>query len=409
MTKRDAAPLLGMAPRARRSSSSSASSSSMAVDGDVKASKGVKRKTQHDGSDSDSANDGTDTEVRPRPPHRSPVALLDPPDHEELTFKAVAHHSAHQMLDVSFDFFDPQPQDYHSIKLLLTQLLSHDAPLIDIGSITNLVLEQKLVGSTVKTDGSGADPYAVLSVLNLNLHKSDPSVAALIKYLGSKLSSTNPEFAKILESILSNSVESSTATTRSNVGLVISERLVNMPAQVVPPMYRMLQEELQWARDDASFFFPFSKEPYHFSHLLFLSRVFLSSAEQFDQDPNTNINTSDANASSTAGVTGVGKAKKGKKNKKANSVAGTGKKARTGPGGSETRVVEEWMYHAEDEMIQKSSLHSQTFAYSTAPNREGDDPFGVETKGLAMLVDYDQFDGIVQGMEVFLGGPTPTA
>ncbi|SCZ91371.1 BZ3500_MvSof-1268-A1-R1_Chr1-2g01366 [Microbotryum saponariae] len=352
----------------------------MAVDGDAKASKGSKRKTQHDGSDSDSADDGTDTE----------------------------------MLDVSFDFFDPQPQDYHSIKLLLTQLLSHDAPLIDIGSIANLVLEQKLVGSTVKTDGSGADPYAVLSVLNLNLHKvihrpwSAPSIASLIKYLGSKLSTANPEFAKTLDSVLSNSVESSTATTRSNVGLVISERLVNMPAQVVPPMYRMLQEELQWARDD--------KEPYHFSHLLFLSRVFLSSAEQFEQDPNANINTTDANGSSAAGTTEAGKAKGGKKNKKGNTVAGTGKKARTGPGGSETRVVEEWMYHAEDEMIKKasrlkplSSLYSQTFAYSTAPNREGDDPFGVETKGLAMLVEYDQFDGIVQGMEAFLGGPTPTA
>ncbi|SGY37815.1 BQ5605_C003g01893 [Microbotryum silenes-dioicae] len=354
-----------MAPHARRSSS--ASSSSMAVDGDAKASKGSKRKTQHDESDSDSVDDGTDTE----------------------------------MLDVSFDFFDPQPQDYHSIKLLLTQLLSHDAPLIDIGSIANLVLEQKLVGSTVKTDGSGADPYAVLSVLNLNLHKSDPSIASLIKYLGSKLSTANPEFAKTLDSVLSNSVESSTATTRSNVGLVISERLVNMPAQVVPPMYRMLQEELQWARDD--------KEPYHFSHLLFLSRVFLSSAEQFEQDPNANINTSDANGSSAAGTTGAGNAKGGKKNKKGNTVAGTGKKARTGPGGSETRVVEEWMYHAEDEMIKNSSLYSQTFAYSTAPNREGDDPFGVETKGLAMLVDYDQFDGIVQGMEAFLSGPTPTA
>lgn len=75
------------------------------------------------------------------------------------------------MLDVEFDFFDPQTIDYHSIKLLLQQLLSHDSKLIDLSAITNLILDQKLVGSTVKTDGAESDPYALLTVLNLNLHK----------------------------------------------------------------------------------------------------------------------------------------------------------------------------------------------------------------------------------------------
>lgn len=76
-----------------------------------------------------------------------------------------------QMLDVDFEFFDPQPIDYHSIKLLLSQLFSHDAPLLDLGAVTNIVLDQKLVGSTVKTDGAGGDPYAILTILNLNVHK----------------------------------------------------------------------------------------------------------------------------------------------------------------------------------------------------------------------------------------------
>lgn len=31
---------------------------------------------------------------------------------------------------------------------------------------------------------------------------------------------------------------------------MLNERLVNMPVQVVPPMFRMLEEELQWAIDD---------------------------------------------------------------------------------------------------------------------------------------------------------------
>lgn len=82
------------------------------------------------------------------------------------------------MLDVNFSFFDPQPQDYHSIKLLLSQLLQGDAASLDLGGVTDVVLEQKLVGSTVKTDSGEeddkaheGDPYAVLTVLNLNVHK----------------------------------------------------------------------------------------------------------------------------------------------------------------------------------------------------------------------------------------------
>lgn len=99
-----------------------------------------------------------------------------------------------QMLDVNFSFFDPQPQDYHSIKLLLSQLVGHadaagggggsgkkgeaDLPELDLGAVADLILEQKLVGSTVKTDSgedddkaNEGDPYAFLTVLNLNVHK----------------------------------------------------------------------------------------------------------------------------------------------------------------------------------------------------------------------------------------------
>ena len=81
-------------------------------------------------------------------------------------------------------------------------------------------------------------------------------MASLIKYLLAKLPAGS-EFHTLLASLLSApaaSPEDSTAASPKHVGLVLSERLVNMPAQVVPPMYRMLQEELSWARDDVRAF-----------------------------------------------------------------------------------------------------------------------------------------------------------
>ena len=45
-----------------------------------------------------------------------------------------------------------------------------------------------------------------------------------------------------------------------------------MPVEIVPHMYRMLADEIQWACDDG--------EPYHFNHLLVLSRTFTLSEEE---------------------------------------------------------------------------------------------------------------------------------
>lgn len=70
-----------------------------------------------------------------------------------------------------------------------------------------------------------------------------------MSYLVSKLAPASP-FHSQLSQLLAAAPDASTAAKPAHVGLVLSERLVNMPAQIVPPMYRMLDEELQWARDD---------------------------------------------------------------------------------------------------------------------------------------------------------------
>jgi protein BCP1 len=76
-----------------------------------------------------------------------------------------------ELVDVDFEFFDPIADiDWHGVKRLLAQLLQADAPLFHLNLLTDLILSQPLVGSTVKCDGRESDPYAFLSVLNLNVH-----------------------------------------------------------------------------------------------------------------------------------------------------------------------------------------------------------------------------------------------
>lgn len=76
------------------------------------------------------------------------------------------------MLNVDFEWFDPQPDvDFHGLKTLLRQLFDVDNKLFDLSEVADLILEQPLLGSTVKVDGNETDPYAFLTVLNLYEHR----------------------------------------------------------------------------------------------------------------------------------------------------------------------------------------------------------------------------------------------
>ena len=75
-------------------------------------------------------------------------------------------------MNVEFEWFDPQlDYDFHGIKTLLQQLFDVDAQLFELSALTDLILSQPLLGSTVKVEGNETDAYAFLSVLNLEVHK----------------------------------------------------------------------------------------------------------------------------------------------------------------------------------------------------------------------------------------------
>jgi protein BCP1 len=84
------------------------------------------------------------------------------------------------MVNVDFEWFDPNPEvDFHGLKTLLRQLLDIDNQLFDLSELADLILSQPLLGSTVKVDGAETDPYAFLTVLNLETHKVYAAVSTL--------------------------------------------------------------------------------------------------------------------------------------------------------------------------------------------------------------------------------------
>ncbi|KAI1346541.1 putative actin cytoskeleton organization and vesicular protein [Xylaria sp. FL0043] len=160
------------------------------------------------------------------------------------------------IVNVDFEWFNFNEKiDFHGTKSLIRQLFDVDANLFDVSALADLVLSQSTIGSTVKTDGEESDPFAFITALNVLEHRQKKPVAQLVEYLSAKARTTE-SLAPIPDLLASG----------QHVGLVLSERLINMPADVVPPLYSMLVEEIEAAVED--------KEPYEFTHYLIVSKTY---------------------------------------------------------------------------------------------------------------------------------------
>lgn len=178
-----------------------------------------------------------------------------------------------ELVNVDFDFFDLNPEvDFHATKNLLRQLLGDDAVQFDLSSLADLILKDNSVGSCIKTDGKDGDPFALLSVINISNNLENPTVKKLVEYFLEK-TNKQADFNVMLRKLLADK-------KLAKVGLIVSERLINMPVEVVPPMYKMLHEEMVNAED--------AHERYEFDYFLVVSKVYemVAAVEQEEQKSN---------------------------------------------------------------------------------------------------------------------------
>ncbi|XP_010933374.1 protein BCCIP homolog isoform X6 [Elaeis guineensis] len=156
-----------------------------------------------------------------------------------------------EMVQADFEFFDPKPGDFNGVKLLLQSYL--DKKPWDLSGFVDLILEQTTVGTIVKSasqdgeeegDDDGGDDdeslFAVISALNLGRYAGHGCIKELKRFLLEVCSdeSTKTKLKLLLEQ------------QASDVGLLVSQRFVNCPYQLVPPLYDALFDEVSWATED---------------------------------------------------------------------------------------------------------------------------------------------------------------
>lgn len=245
------------------------------------------------------------------------------------------------VVDVEFEWFNFKPEiDFHGTKSLLRQLLDVDSQLFDLSALTDLILSQPTIGSTVKVDGEDTDPYAFLTILNLYEHREKKIVKDLTQYITEKAKS-NPALVAV-----GNALSSS-----SQVGLLLTERLINAPSEITPPMYGMLIDEIEAAVED--------REPYEFTHYLIISKIYHEVASSLDQED-------------------VPKQKKSKTNKASR---------------------ETFYFHLEDEILQQHAVTFGSYEYTKdegegmADSKRAFQEMGIKPQGSLILIEASKFEG----------------
>ncbi|KAL7814176.1 p21-C-terminal region-binding domain-containing protein [Trichoderma aethiopicum] len=252
------------------------------------------------------------------------------------------------MVNVEFEWFNFDPDiDFHGTKSLLRQLFDVDANLFNMSALSDLVLSQPTIGSTVKVDGKANDAYAMLTVLNTHEHRDKEPMKDILKYLVDK-AQTNPSISAVAELL----------GAQKPVGLVLSERLINMPSEIAPPLYTMLVEEVEDALED--------KEPYDFSHYLILSRTY--------QEVESTLDVED------------------RKRKKAKEEAST------------------YHFHPEDEVLEKYAVAHGSFRYTkeddaVADSKRAFQEMGIKTFGHMILIEASKFKEAVKAVGDYIAAP----
>jgi protein BCP1 len=267
-------------------------------------------------------------------------------------------------IDVSFNYVAPTEIDFMALKRLIQQLYHTHSSDIDLGPLSDHIIQigkQELgdaaIGTVVKVeDDEDGDPFAFASALYLS-SKENQASKTLLSYYNRVLTTSSSSSSKVAASSISSLLQSKD----QKVLQIFHERMINMPPQIMPPLYKMLFEEIQSNEQTPT-------------HLLFFSRVFSTEAfsdgeEEEDQIP----------PSSKIG-NGKQKGKKAKKTKPLNKAI---TKMSTGTNAEE----EVGLFHPEDAFIANHALHTFTFRFPAV--KDSDDSFNAPMYGRIAIVKND--------------------
>ena len=194
-------------------------------------------------------------------------------------------------MTVDFEYVAPSEPYFHFVRtMLVTYLDGEEQENFDMSAMADYLLERASIGSVIASSLGDEDPeknpmyanlpdeefekiaqrfnaqrevYGFLSIASLSWsHEKLPWLGAVYKYViakADKFFEQNPAKSKHLKQIIDT----------KNVGLLVSERLVNMPPDVVPKLHEQLPEDLAFTKEQDDIEDP---KEFEYEYLLVLSK-----------------------------------------------------------------------------------------------------------------------------------------
>ncbi|XP_056388975.1 BRCA2 and CDKN1A-interacting protein isoform X2 [Hyla sarda] len=175
-------------------------------------------------------------------------------------------------VNVDFEAHTISDNDHDGIKKLLKQLFlkAH----VDNTELADLLIQQNHIGSVIKQapdmedceDDDDDHVYGFISLLNLTERKDTPCAEQIKELILSQCEKNcDQSVVQQLDKILND--------ISKPVGLLLSERFINVPAQIALPMYQQLQKEMDDAQKTNK---PCGKCYYY----LLISKTFMEAAKK---------------------------------------------------------------------------------------------------------------------------------
>uniref|UniRef100_A0A3P9IWY2 Protein BCCIP homolog n=1 Tax=Oryzias latipes TaxID=8090 RepID=A0A3P9IWY2_ORYLA len=167
----------------------------------------------------------------------------DDGDSEEEEEDSDASEEINEEVTVDFEAHTMSNNDFNGIKKLLQQLFlkAH----VNTSELTDMIIQQNHIGSVIRQaevpeDSDDEDPdevFGFISMLNLTERKGVQCVEEVKELILEQCEKNAPHtLTEQLEKIFND--------TNKPVGLLLSERFINVPPQIALPLHKQLQEEI---------------------------------------------------------------------------------------------------------------------------------------------------------------------
>ncbi|CAH2230535.1 jg8863 [Pararge aegeria aegeria] len=180
-------------------------------------------------------------------------------------------------LQADFEGRNPEDCDFHGIKQLLRQLFLKSN--VELGGLAQIIISQNYIGSVVKQcldDGldddddedDGSDGvFGITTVINITKRKEEPCIKQIRTLLTTLANDNADDRTKAL-------VNKILTDDTNQVGFIINERILNIPAAISVPLFSSLQNELDKAIK--------KNMPYVFQYLVWICKIYKTGDDESD-------------------------------------------------------------------------------------------------------------------------------